>query len=279
MIATEASLSHRPLLQRGFGLIEVMIAITIGTLVIAGLFGLLYNLVVASNSTTGLTQLQDNERIAMMALQNSVQNAGYMPMNYYFSTANTQTARSMLSQSAGSYATAGQFLGGSNGSSDALWVRYVSGSGPNGLPDNVTDCVGRSYTPTGASGTMLDNAFFVDSSGNLSCTVKTSSGQTTTYPIVGGVSSLQVFFGIENSSASTGTGSVAQYVTATNMPAGGWVSSTSSSGYARSLVRSVKFVLNFVNPLYKSASATPGQPATITSTFIVYLNNSPTRLN
>ena len=51
--------------QRGFTLVEVLVALLIGLFLLAGLFVILQNTRRTSTSQTGLSQLQDEQRMAM----------------------------------------------------------------------------------------------------------------------------------------------------------------------------------------------------------------------
>jgi len=277
-------------LEAGFGMLELLVSITIGTFVVAGLFSLLYNLTLASTSHTSLASLEDNERVAMMAIQNVVQNAGYVPQNYYFTTAATQplVASGLPISTAPSDApapgfnSAGQFMYGVSGSSasDSIYIRYIAGSAANGS-DGVTDCVGRSFSTGSVYGYPFSAKFSVDGSGNLICTAYDNTNAATNYYIASGLSTsasapgLQISYGVDYTSTSGMTGSVTEYIPASAMTNYWYVSSTS---IYKSYIRSVKFTLNFVNPLYNNVHSTynSGQPATVQFSFVVFLINNPT---
>ena len=64
---------------RGFTLAELMIAVLIGLFLTAGLLTLVQAMKRTTASQSGLSQLQDNERMAMSLIANVVQSAGYYP--------------------------------------------------------------------------------------------------------------------------------------------------------------------------------------------------------
>ena len=66
--------THR---QRGFTLIEILVALFVGLFLLGGLFTILQTTRRTSSNQTGLTQLQDEQRMAMSMLNDVVQNAGY----------------------------------------------------------------------------------------------------------------------------------------------------------------------------------------------------------
>jgi len=263
----------RRLGQAGWGLLELLMALFIGMFVLAGLFSLLYSLTQASSVQGNLAVLEDNERVAMMALQNVVETSGYLPQNFFFTTATALPSITGALPPTASFAITGQFLSGLSASpnvSDAIGVRYVSGLAASGS-DGVTDCVGHTYTTSATNGYPFTTEFYVDSTGTLNCYVIDQATGTpgVTYPIVSGLSTsaaapgLQIKYGID----TTLSGTVNEYLPASAM-SGYWYNGS------KSYVRSVVFTLNFVNPQYNSKSV--GQPATIPVSLTVFLLNSPT---
>ena len=63
--------------ERGIGLVELMIALTIGLFIMLGLGTVFYSMRQTSISSQGLSSLQDSERMAMTFLGNAIQGAGY----------------------------------------------------------------------------------------------------------------------------------------------------------------------------------------------------------
>ena len=64
---------------RGFSLVELAVAMTVALFLLGGLLTVLQNMRRAQTTQTGLSQLQDNQRIAMTLLNNVLQSAGYFP--------------------------------------------------------------------------------------------------------------------------------------------------------------------------------------------------------
>src|ERR1700722_12807359 len=65
--------------QRGFSLIELMIAVLIALFLLGGLVTLVMGTRRSGATQTALSQLQDNQRIAMTMITNIIQKAGYFP--------------------------------------------------------------------------------------------------------------------------------------------------------------------------------------------------------
>ena len=63
--------------QRGFSLVELSIAILIALFLLGGLVTLVMGTRRTNATQSALSQLQDNERIAMTLITNVVQQAGY----------------------------------------------------------------------------------------------------------------------------------------------------------------------------------------------------------
>lgn len=206
--------------QRGVGLIELMISITIGLFLILGLGTMFYAMRQTSVSRNGLSDLQDSERMAMTFLGSAVQGAGSFPIGTApgFNTA-------ILEFPLAAPFAAGQSISGTTGP-DTLSVRFRSNPAAAGV-GAIQGC-SSSITTTN---TLYTDTFSV-SGGNLVCT---QNGGAAT-PLVAGVSSMTVLYGVDPAN----TGSVTGYVPA--------------SGVANwSSVRTVNITLQFTNP--------PSQPA------------------
>ncbi|HUL65849.1 MAG TPA: PilW family protein [Burkholderiaceae bacterium] len=216
--------------QAGMGLIELLIAMVIGMIVVGGILSVLYSTRATSLAQTGLAQLQDDQRLALMMLTNTVQVGGYFP------NALTSTATTELPANA-TFVNAGQSVAGSTGAGapgDTLIVRYEAGTA-----DGTLDCNGRNNT-SGAN-LMMVNTFSVDASGNLVCSVNGAPVQT----LAGNVQNFQVLYGVDTNS----NGSVDRYIAAGSMTTTNW-----------KRVSSVRVTLTFQNPL----AGQPGQAATLT---------------
>jgi type IV pilus assembly protein PilW len=252
------SISH---LQRGVTLIELMIALVIGLFLTAGLVTLVGAMKRTNGIQDGLTQLQDNERLAATLLTDVVQTAGYFPAANLTTGGNEFATATIGSDTFG---TAGQTIVGSDGAGitlpDTVTVRYETQAG-----DGVINCMGGSYT--GAGKVIWVNRFSLDTATNtLNCTLTETDntgaliGGTApiVVPLVTGMSNFKVLYGLKKNTANTFT-SVDSYATATQVATldqltAGWP-----------FIMSIKLTLTFVNPLATTAGgqAVPGQPLTI----------------
>src|SRR6267154_2511207 len=104
--------------QRGFTMIELMVALLIGLFLMGGLMALLQNNRKAFSSQSALAQLQDSERLAMTMMTGVIQQSGFFPDP----TINSPTTALAAS---GSFA-AGQGLTGSAG---VISARYTTATG------------------------------------------------------------------------------------------------------------------------------------------------------
>ena len=121
--------------QRGYTLTEVMEAITLAVFLLMGLFSILQQTRNTSNETTGLSQLQDDERVAMTILTDTIQQAGYTP------SASGSLQNMFVAD--GTFANQGQLFVAGPGAvaGDRLTLRYVLGAN-----DTALTCLGTSNT-------------------------------------------------------------------------------------------------------------------------------------
>jgi type IV pilus assembly protein PilW len=235
--------------HRGFTLVELLVAITIGLFLTAGLLTLVQAMKRTSTMQSGLSQLQDNERMTTTLMTDVIQSSGYFP---------NPMVNSAVSEFpvGGSFTFAGQALVGSGAYAaaapgDSITVRYVTAGG-----DGVINCSGATSTVPAT----FTNTFSVDALGNLNCllsvnvagtvtnsTIQLISGQVVNGAVVSGVTNLQVYYGVQTNTAAANS-SVDTYLDATGVTAGNYWSD----------VISVKLTLTYVNPL----SGQPGQTTT-----------------
>jgi type IV pilus assembly protein PilW len=242
--------------QRGYTMIEIVIALLIGLFLLAGLFTIFSGTRRTSTQQNGLAQLQDEQRMAMSVLNDVVQNAGYFDTNTYQSAQTAWSASvAVPAAGAGVILAAGQALGGYHTSStvaDTLVARYAtSGS------DNVINCTGA----TSATATNYVNTFYITPAhingktiNVLDCTPDGTAASAV--PLVIGVENLQVWYGISTQAA---TNNVDTYKTADQMTAANWANVTSA-----------RVTLTFDNPLY-SPTQTTQQPQYVYFTRVIAL--------
>lgn len=237
--------------QQGFTLIEVMVALFVGLFLLAGLFTILQNTRRTSTNQSSLTQLQDEQRMAMSLINDVVQNAGYFDSNAYQS-ATTAWPVTVVVVGTGTNLLAGQPVTGTHTattSPDILVVRYSTTG-----TDGVINCTGA----TSAVATTFVNVFSVNTgTKTLQCNL---DGQNAV-PLVGpltttgasniGVTNMQIWYGV---STQAGTNNVDTYMTASQV----------TTAAAWSTITSLRVTLTFNNPLY-------GQPGfTATTNQYVY---------
>jgi type IV pilus assembly protein PilW len=229
--------------QRGFTLIEIMIALLVALFLLAGLGTMVAGTRRTGTNQMSLAQLQDEQRLAMSMLNDVIQNAGYFDTNTYYTAASAFPAAFTTTGGSNPITlAAGQVVGGihtSISAPDSIAVRYST----NGT-DGIINCVGGS----GAAATYV-NYFFIKAGTNpttnpsqLQCS---SDGKTSdAVSLVSNVVNMQMWYGV--STAGGTASSVDTYMTADQVTAstGGWPT-----------VTSVRVTLTFDNPLWKQ----PGQ--------------------
>ncbi len=224
------ALARQPVSVRGFSLIELMVALAITMALSAGMLSMLANTRVTSAAQSQMEQFQEDERLLLTRLTDTIQNAGYFPNPQGTTQAN------VLGVVNGQFATAGQSLSGTTGGAapgDTLVVRYQAST-----TDGVMDCSGK--TNTTGSALVMVNSFSVDANGVLNCSVNGGASQ----PLATGVNNFKVQYGID----STGSGWMDSYRSASAMTASNWTN-----------VYSVRLSITLQNPL----AGQPGQPATL----------------
>ena len=232
--------------QSGFTLVELMIAMTIALFLAGGLVTLVDGMKRAALSQDGMSQLQDNERMAATLMSDVIQSAGYFP------NPTVNTAASLLPVT-GVYTAAGQSIFGTAGTSDTLSVRYVTGGTNAPAKDNTINCMGNTNTTQ----TLYSNVFSIATVAGVSslvCNLNSGGNQ----PLASGVTKLQILYGVQTNPAAL-TNSADTYLNATAVNAGNYWGK----------ILSVKIQLTFTNPMANQ----PGQLPTIVFTRIVDVMN------
>lgn len=239
---------------RGFTLIELMVALVLSLFVIGGLVTLVQAMKRSSTNQSGLSQLQDNERMAMTLITDVIQSTGYFPNPLL----NTSTSSFPV---VAPFTVAGQAIVGTGtyasttAGSQTISVRYLtSGS------DNVINCTGN----TAATASTFVNTFDIDANGNLRCTLVVNGVAQAAMPLISGIQSMQIQYGVLTNT-SAGNNSIDTYMDAAAVTAGSYWPA----------VRTVRVTLNFVNPLVTASGALQaGQTnATISFTRVIAIMN------
>ena len=202
-----------------------------------------------SGTQTGLSNLQENERLSMSLIGDVIQSTGYWP--------NPSAVTSTLAFVAATSTTpvytftAGQTITGTDSATspfDTISVRYNSG----GSTDNVINCTG---SGSAAVATYI-NTFSLIADPNdpvaghmiLQCVLTLNGVVKPAVQLANGVTNLQILYGVQSNGGVNGN-SIDAYLTAPAVTAGGW--------WGR--VISVKVTLTFFNPL----AGQPGQPSSL----------------
>jgi type IV pilus assembly protein PilW len=235
--------------QSGFTLVELMIAVTIALFLVGGLVTLVDGMKRASLSQDGMSQLQDNERMAATLLTDVIQSAGYFPNP-------TATTAALTFPVVGPFTFAGQSIAGSGVGTaappgDTITVRYATGGTGAVPPDNTINCMGN----TNATPTLFTNKLYMVTTAGVGYLVCSLNGAATPVQLASGITNLQIYYGVQSNPAAL-TNSVDAYVDATAVT--DW-----------SKVLSVKIILTFTNPMANQ----PGQLPTIQFTRVVDVMN------
>src|SRR5450631_1945150 len=147
-----ASDRHMTQRQRGFTMIELMVALLIGLFLMGGLMTLLQNNRKSFSSQSLLGQLQDSERLAMTMMTGVIQQSGYFPDP----TLNSPSSALPVS---GSFA-AGQGLTGTT--ADTITARYTTAPG-----DGILNCKGTSNPAASGANATYVNQFSIVVTGGV----------------------------------------------------------------------------------------------------------------
>jgi len=177
--------------ERGFTLVELMVALLISTILLGAIF---QNFVATQRSyrlLEGLTQLQENARFSMYMLGVSARSAGYRS-DTEVSSQRAFPAGGVAPASAAAFGVSGQVVTGLNNDAavaavldgtDSISIRY------QGNADGTTvDCLGAAV----AADAVAMNTFYVDTTNELQC-----SNGVNDFPLADGVENMQVLYGLD----------------------------------------------------------------------------------
>ena len=229
--------------QRGVSLVEIMVAITIGLLLMLGLGTVFVTVSQTSKLRQNMSGVQDNERTAIAFLNNSIRSAGFNP-----SPANVNQFTA-----SGSFTTTGQTIygSGSGAGADTVSVRFIA------PPAGTTTSQGCSATLT--AGDVYEDDFTV-AGGYLTCTEKDVTAGGAAAPavnLVPNVAGMNIVYGIDPASPNC-SGSATEYQPGNSVPASVW--GGTCGGAPGGQLKTVNITLQFNNPLAGQTS----QPTTVT---------------
>ena len=213
--------------QRGSGLIEMLVSMAIGLILVLGISLVFVSVNKIHKDRQGLSNLQNNQRLAMSFISSAIYNAGYYPNPLAVSPiASNQVLRG---------------TGDGTSGNDTLTIRFVAPSGTSVTP--FQGCTA-ALTP----GNVYSNTFSV-AAGNLVCTqTNITTSTTTAVNLITGLNGINIFYGVD----TTGDGSAETYRNA----------STATWGN----VKTVRVTLSFTNPLSgQGQQATTSLTQTISS--------------
>lgn len=213
--------------QRGVGLVEVMIALTIGLVLLLGVSQYFISMRRTASSAQQLSALQNQQRMAMYFLHAAVAGAGNVP-DPTSSSAETQYP------SNANFPTAGQSLYGTGTSTTAvLRTRFKASGSQQGCSAVLTP------------GVVYTDEFSVTSDGYLTCVETNESTNTsTTVQLVGDpvnkIMGMTIRYSVEvaNTQQSIVPLSAQQYLRADQMTSALWPS-----------VMAVEITLQFLDPM------------------------------
>jgi type IV pilus assembly protein PilW len=170
--------------QRGFTLLELVVAMTIAVFLLSGLFATLQSTRHAYAQQNELAQLQDNQRLAMTLMADVVESAGYFPKPSVY-------AASAFLPAIGAWTLSQSVIGTANAAApgDTITVRY----GADATNDNTFNCVGR-QNATGATTTFYNTFKVVVDAAGVSWLV--CNDGTTDYQLVKDVTNMKIVYGV-----------------------------------------------------------------------------------
>jgi type IV pilus assembly protein PilW len=240
--------------QRGFSLVELMVAIAVALFLVAGVVSMLDTTRKAYKDQGKLSQLQDDQRLAMTLITNVVQSAGYYPDPLSKSPADVFKlgAVAFTGQSSLAFAYDGQSLTGATNSTSSLGDSLVSRFATSGSgSDNLIDCTGLQWKVAG----VIINTITLDTNNNLLCGINGAPP----VQLVNGVTRMQVSYGLKTD-YTIDDNQVDMYVPTGDMQPADWPN-----------VICLRLTLTFKNPLYKQGDL--AQPETIDFTRVITVMN------
>jgi len=208
---------NRLLLQHGLSLVELMIALVISLLIVIAASSFFLSSKGSRDTQEGASLLQDNARFATDIITRNIQQVGYQ--NYIAGTSGADNRREVAAASdgqpdirgynnsaAGSSLDNGVHNRGTNrvNNSDTLITRF-QGSGVTTGDGSIIDCLGQPIPQPDSPGERAFSIFEVRQSSataepELRC--KNSVSASSVQPIVRGVETLQIMYGVDTNNDS-----------------------------------------------------------------------------
>ncbi|MEE9354251.1 MAG: PilW family protein [Methylococcaceae bacterium] len=194
--------------QTGISLVELMVSLTIGLFLLAGLIQMFVTTKKSYNVQDSLSRIEENSRFALDTLSRTIRLAGYKTDPWQ----DNSSAFPVVTLFPGS----GQYISGTEGGvtdSDSINIRYQGSVNSAGVADNrVFDCAG-----TSIGNTTVELSFSISGS-DLVCSINGA----TPVVMVDNVAHMQILYGID----AGGDGAANQYVVASSVT--NWVNVVSA---------------------------------------------------
>ena len=241
--------------QRGFSLIEVLVGLAIGIVLILGITTFFGSMRQTSIWAQQLSQIQNQQRMAMYFLHTAVSNTGY------YSGVGSSTPPKAIdpaivfpasaTEVIPYFASAGQSLVGSGtgGTVDTISVRFIASASSSLQGCSASLTVGNRYIDTfSVSGDFLQCVETNETTGVTSAAVN----------LIAGLSGMTILYGVD----ATGNDSVttSPYLSATDVTTGGyWPVATFDNPASGSVsgVKTVQVTWIFTNPLATDSGQLP----------------------
>ena len=222
--------------SRGFTLVEMMVAMVIGIFLSMALAGIYVALKRSFLGEDSLTSTQENQRLALNTITNSIQSAGYFPDALNSTLVSTFPADA-------TFKTAGQVIYGAVTNNKAsVSVRYQVGK-----DEKISNCAGAENT-TGADA-IFANTFSVNGNNELVCDASINGGTATKVVLARNISKIDFQYAIDKDS----DGILDSYLDTSNAAGFGWIN-----------VHAIRVDLTFIDTISKPESAAQAMPKTIT---------------
>ncbi|MCF6202164.1 MAG: PilW family protein [Methylococcaceae bacterium] len=195
--------SFSPVQQEGMTLVEVMIAMTIGLFLIAGVIQMFVSTKLSYSVQNAVTRISENSRFSLEFLAGNMRLAGYRMLPWQDSVSD------VFSETTALFPNSGQYISGTEGGlaqADQINIRFQGSVTSAGSADGrILDCEGASV------GNTLVELSFSLSGTNLICTINGASPVEVI--LADNVTNMQLLYGFD----SDANGSVNQYVNASSV--------------------------------------------------------------
>ncbi len=192
-------------LQYGFTMVELLVAMTIGLFLVAGVFQMFVANKQSSRIQNNLSHVQENGRFAISEIGRVLRMAG-LKSDPTDTTTFTTVANVAITG-----------VDNASPGADNISVSFQGVAGSAGA-GGVVDCLGTRFFST-TPATTITNQFYLANDANgvrsLFCT-ETTAVAPTPQPLVGNVSDMQITYGVD----TIGNGDASYYVDATTVAAG-----------------------------------------------------------